>query len=131
VFAFLGVNRRFSGTGGWARLSVGLPGSWTFRVIKRLTGRETAPVSIEEHCWARLLPPRPLFVPFRSYNLTGLCGGGADRTPTIRSHLLAGLIFLCDERGFFSRSCWGLHYLSDVSGGDFDRMHALASRRFL
>ncbi|MEP6716691.1 MAG: phosphatase PAP2 family protein, partial [Terriglobia bacterium] len=87
-------------------------GQLTFRIIKRLTGRER-PCSIEGHCWAKLLPPDRFSFP-SGHTITAFAV--AVPIGLYYPGMLAGLIF-CAMSVAASRVLLGLHYLSDVLVG--------------
>jgi len=105
-----GGDRRFAALE-VAAVSV-VAGQLTFRVIKRLTGRER-PCSVEEHCWAKLLPPDRFSFP-SGHTITAFAV--AVPLGLYYPGMLAGLIF-CAMSVASSRVLLGLHYLSDVLVG--------------
>ena len=111
VVLLFGGDRRFQALE--AGMAAVVAGQLTFLVLKRLTGRER-PCAIEDHCWAKLLPPDRFSFP-SGHTITAF----AVAVPIglyYPDKLLAGLIF-CAMSVAASRVLLGLHYLSDVLVG--------------
>ncbi|MDP9171327.1 MAG: phosphatase PAP2 family protein [Acidobacteriota bacterium] len=110
VVLFFGGGRRFPALeAGFLSVAAG---QLSFRVVKRLTGRER-PCSVEAHCWAKLLPPDRFSFP-SGHTITAFAV--AVPIGLYYPGLLAGLVF-CAMSVASSRVLLGLHYLSDVLAG--------------
>jgi undecaprenyl-diphosphatase len=89
-----------------------LTGQLTFRVVKRIIGRER-PCATEPHVWSVLLPPDRFSFP-SGHSITAFAC--ATTLGLFYPALLIGLMF-CALSVAASRVILGLHYLSDVVAG--------------
>jgi undecaprenyl-diphosphatase len=87
-------------------------GQLTFRVLKRIIGRER-PCATEPHAWSMLLPPDRFSFP-SGHSITAFAC--ATTLTLFYPALSLGLIF-CALSVAASRVILGLHYLSDVVAG--------------
>jgi undecaprenyl-diphosphatase len=89
-----------------------ISGQLTFRVLKRIIGRER-PCATEPHVWPVLLPPDRFSFP-SGHSITAFAF--ATTLGLFYPALLAALMF-CALSVAASRVILGLHYLSDVVAG--------------
>ena len=109
ILLFGGADRFIALTAAAESLAVGFV---TFLVLKRVIGR-ARPCTLEDHCWAGLLPPDRFSFP-SGHTISAFAV--AVPLSWYYPSLLIGLVFCALSVGA-SRILLGLHYLSDVIAG--------------